>query len=329
MLIKRPRGWELPERLATPESIYLNRRALLKQATGLAFGAIALSACDNPASTSAVAAAETVSDPTGDLYPAARNGAFTLDRDLTAEEEAATYNNFYEFGSHKRIFEAAQALPIRPWTVAIDGDVEEPKRVDIDTLIRAMKLEERLYRHRCVERWAMAVPWTGFPLKALVEWARPLSGVRYVRFETFQIPEVATGQRQSWYPWPYTEGLTIAEATSELPFLVTGVYGKPIANQFGAPLRLALPWKYGFKSIKSIMRISFTSERPIGFWEEIQASEYGFWANVNPEVPHPRWSQAEERMLGTGETRATQIFNGYGEHVAHLYAGLEGQMLYR
>lgn len=174
----------------------------------------------------------------------------------------------------------------------------------------------------------MAVPWTGFPMKALVELAKPLSSAKYVKMETFLNPRVAPGQLQRWYPWPYTEGLTIAEATNEMTLMVTGIYGKPIANQFGAPLRLITPWKYGFKSVKSITRISFVAERPKTFWEALQAAEYGFWANVNPEVAHPRWSQATEQVLGTRDRRPTLIWNGYGEQVAGLYKGLEGERLF-
>ncbi|MBI1238475.1 MAG: protein-methionine-sulfoxide reductase catalytic subunit MsrP [Alphaproteobacteria bacterium] len=326
MLIRIAKRWEIPERLATPEAVFLNRRGLLKGLGSIAAGGVLLAACDEAPTAASEAPSN---DPTADLYPAKRNEIYTLDRALTDESVTSTYNNFYEFGSHKRIYSAAEALKTRPWTVRLDGDVEEERTVDIDTLIRAMPLEERLYRHRCVEAWSMAVPWTGFPLKALVDFARPKTGVRYLRFETFYNPDVASGQRQSWYPWPYVEGVTLAEATNDLAFLATGVYGKPLANQFGAPLRLALPWKYGFKSIKSITRVTFTAERPVSFWEEIGPSEYGFWANVNPEVPHPRWSQASERVLGSGEQVPTQLFNGYAEEVASLYAGLEGQNLYR
>ncbi|MGP9820577.1 protein-methionine-sulfoxide reductase catalytic subunit MsrP [Salinarimonas sp. NSM] len=317
MLIKRPRGWELPESAATPERVWLSRRSLMLGGAGL-IGAAAL-----PRLARAQAG-----DPTVDLYPAARNDGFVLDRPVTEESIAANYNNFYEFGSSKRVAAAAQALPTRPWTVVVDGMVEQERTLAIDDLIRAMTLEERLYRLRCVETWAMAVPWTGFPLADLVAMARPLSSARYVRFETFTNPDVASGQRQSWYPWPYVEGVTIEEATNELAFLVTGIYGKPLANQFGAPLRLALPWKYGFKSIKSIVRVTFTDERPVSFWEELAPQEYGFWANVNPDVPHRRWSQAREKMLGTDEEFPTQLFNGYGEWVAGLYAGLEDEPLY-
>jgi sulfoxide reductase catalytic subunit YedY len=212
--------------------------------------------------------------------------------------------------------------------MTIDGLVEKPFQISIEDLVRQMPVEERLYRLRCVEAWAMAVPWTGFPLKSLVDLAKPLSGARYVRLQTFQNPRVAPGQRQTWYPWPYSEGLTIEEATNDLALMVTGVYGKPLPNQMGAPIRLAVPWKYGFKSIKSVDRITFSAERPKSFWEALQAEEYGFWANVNPEKPHPRWSQARERMLGTDEMRPTLLFNGYGEFVADLYKGKETENLF-
>jgi sulfoxide reductase catalytic subunit YedY len=206
--------------------------------------------------------------------------------------------------------------------------VEQPQELDIEEIVRKIPIEERLYRHRCVEAWSMDVPWSGFPLKALLDLARPLGSARYVRFETFMNPDEAPEQAQTWYPWPYVEGLTMAEATNELTFLVTGMYGKPVPKQNGAPLRLAVPWKYGFKSIKSIVSFTFTDKRPVSFWEQIQASEYGFWANVNPEVPHPRWSQASERVLGTNEMVPTQLYNGYGEFVADLYKGLDTERLY-
>ena len=184
--------------------------------------------------------------------------------------------------------------------------VEQEQTFGIDELIRKMPLEERLYRHRCVEAWSMTVPWTGFALADLVKLAKPLGDATYLRMETFMLPDVATGQKQLWYPWPYVEGLTIAEATNELAFLVTGAYGKPVAKSMGAPLRVHLPWKYGFKSIKSIVRFTFTDERPLSFWEQLASNEYGFWANVNPDVPHPRWSQARERDIATGEFHPTR-----------------------
>ena len=291
-------------------------------------GAIAAASAIGTGGLINVAQAEGDVDPTVDLYPADRNEFYQIERALTPEDINSRYNNFYEFGSHKEISDRAQALQTRPWTVTIDGEVEEEREVDIDTLIRAMGIEERLYRHRCVEAWSMTIPWSGFPLARLVDYARPLSSAKYVVMQTFQDSSIASGQRQFWYPWPYTEGLTIEEATNDLAFMVTGAYGQPAAKQFGAPLRLAVPWKYGFKSIKSIVRISFTSERPTSFWEQLNASEYGFWANVNPEVSHPRWSQANERVLGENRTIPTVIYNGYGEQVADLYKNMEGERLY-
>lgn len=327
MLIKRRRGWEIPENQATPEAMFLNRRAFL--AGG---GAVAASLGTAGGAITGMGLfagkARAADDPSAHLYPAMRNEAFVLDRDVTPEEVNSTYNNFYEFGSHKRIFEAAQALPIRPWEVRIDGLVDKEMTLGIDELLAKVQVEERLYRHRCVEAWAMAIPWSGFALADLVRLASPTSAAKYLRMETFHDPDVASGQRQSWYPWPYVEAVTLAEATNDLAFLVTGAYGKPLAKQFGAPLRLALPWKYGFKSIKSITRFTFTDARPKSFWEQTGPGEYGFWANVNPEVPHPRWSQASERLLGSDERVPTQLFNGYGEQVAGLYSGLEKEKLY-
>ena len=244
------------------------------------------------------ALAEEQEDPSAHLYPVEQNPAYTLDRPLTPEDFATTYNNYYEFGSYKEIWQNAQELPIRPWTIEFDGMVEEPMTVGIDDLLAKMPLEERLYRHRCVEAWSIAVPYSGFPLKALIDFARPLGDAKYLLMQTFEDDDVAEGQKQFWYPWPYIEGLTMAEATNELAFIATGYYGKPIPKQNGAPLRLAVPWKYGFKHIKGIVRFSFVDERPVSFWEELAGNEYGFWANVNPEVSHPRWSQANERFYG-------------------------------
>ena len=325
-MIRRRRGWELPDSAATPEQVYLNRREIVA-GLGASVGLGTVLVAGGAMVPSRLLAA-TDEDPSAHLYPVERNPRYLLDRDLTDEDVANKYNNFYEFGSHKSIWQAAQDLPIRPWTVAIDGMVEKEMALDIDDLLAKMPLEERVYRHRCVEAWSMAVPWSGFPLEALVRLAAPLGSAKYIRMETFHDAEIAPGQQQVWYPWPYVEGLTLAEATNELAFMATGVYGKSIAKQHGAPLRLAVPWKYGFKSIKSIVRFTFTDERPVSFWEEIQAAEYGFWANVNPAVSHPRWSQATERVLGTGEKVPTQIFNGYSEFVAGLYEGLEDERLY-
>jgi len=321
MNVIRRRGWEVPERLATPEHMFLNRRDLLGAAAGAAAMGLAPSAALAQRVTD-------IPDPTADLYPAKRNEKYTLDRPLTDEKLNANYNNFYEFGPSKNIVKAAQALKVRPWTIKIDGMVEKPFEIGIDDLIRKIGIEERLYRMRCVEAWSMTIPWSGFPMAKLVELAKPLGSAKYVRMETFLDKSVAPGQRQSWFPWPYVEGLTIAEATNELAFMVTGTYGKPAPKQHGAPIRLAVPWKYGFKSIKSIVRFSFTEQRPKGYWEDLQSAEYGFWANVNPEVSHPRWSQATEEILGTSDRKPTLLFNGYGEYVAGLYKGLESERLW-
>ncbi len=317
MQVIRKKAWALPDSTATDETIYRSRRTLLK---GLGAGTMLLAGSALPA--------RAASDPTADLYPVQRNLRYRLDRPITDEKHATTYNNFFEFGSHKGIAKEAQALKLRPWEVRIDGMVEKEMTVGFDDLIRRMPLEERVYRHRCVEAWSMAVPWSGFALKALVDFAKPLGSAKYLRMETQADPDTMPGLIQTWYPWPYTEGLTLAEATNELAFIATGLYGKPIPKQSGAPLRLAVPWKYGFKSLKSIVRFHFTDERPVSFWETLIGKEYGFWANVNPKVDHPRWSQATERVLGTNERVPTLLFNGYGEFVADLYKDMKGERLY-
>lgn len=322
MLIRRNKGWELRDSVATPEAVFLRRRALLK--------AIGLGSMLMPGLMTAFAAgaAEDEQDPSAGLYPVKRNPRYALDRPITNPKYSENYNNFYEFGSEKSIADDAQALKIRPWTVKIDGMVEKPTEIGIDDLLKKMPLEERLYRHRCVEAWSMAVPWSGFSMAAFVAFAKPLGAAKYVQMETFVDAAEAPGQKQFWYPWPYVEGVTMAEAKNELAFMVTGMYGKPVPKQDGAPLRLVLPWKYGFKSIKSIVRVSFTDKQPVSFWQTVQGDEYGFWANVNPDVPHPRWSQATERVLGTDERVPTLKWNGYGEFVAHLYDGLQDQKLF-
>ena len=320
MHVIRRKGWEIPEHQATPEAAYLNRRQIIAAGSAALIGGVAASAWP--------AAAWAQADQTIDLYPAARNNKYKIDRPVTPEAINETYNNFYEFGTQKDVAPAANALKTRPWEVTFDGMVEKKFTIGIDDLIRKMTLEERLYRHRCVEAWSMTVPWTGFPLAKLVDFAKPLGSAKYLRFETFMDPAMASGQKQFWYPWPYIEGLTMAEATNDLAFMVTGAYGKPVAKVMGAPLRLHTPWKYGFKSIKSIVKFTFTDQRPKNFWQALQPSEYGFWANVNPDVPHPRWSQAMERDIGTQKEIPTRIYNGYGEYVAAIYAGMKGEKLF-
>ncbi len=321
MNVIRRRGWEIPEREVTPEHLAFSRRNVL-------LGASALALMPGAALAQRVEDLGKLPDPSADLYPAKRNATYTLDRPITDEAINGHYNNFYEFGTDKDIAAPAQVLPVRPWTVKIDGMVEKPFEIGIDDLMRKLTLEERTYRHRCVEAWSMAIAWTGFPLKKLVDLAKPLGSAKFVRMETFLDKTIAPGQRQPWYPWPYIEGLTMAEATNDLAFIATGAYGHPLAKQHGAPLRLAVPWKYGFKSVKSIVKFSFVEQRPKGMWEVLQPAEYGFWANVNPAVPHPRWSQATEEVIGTGMRRETLLFNGYGDYVAGIYKGLESERLW-
>jgi sulfoxide reductase catalytic subunit YedY len=315
MLIRRPRGWEIPESRVTPEHLVLGRRKAL---AGAAAGAALLAG---------PAAAQSAAEPPP-LPQAMRNPRFAPGRALTPERDATTFNNFYEFGTHKEISRAAQRMAMRPWTLKVEGMVEQSREFAIDDLIRAVQVEERVLRLRCVEAWSMTVPWTGFPLSALLALVRPLASAKYVVFETAAIPGVMPGLRQTWYPWPYTEGCTIEEAGNELTFLAVGLFGKPCPPQNGGPIRVLFPWKYGFKSGKSITRIRLTDRRPVSYWEQLQASEYGFWANVNPEVAHPRWSQASERLLGSGERVPTQMWNGYGEFVASMYTNLSGERLF-
>jgi sulfoxide reductase catalytic subunit YedY len=335
MLIRIPRGWEIPERLATPEDVYLNRRKFLQAVgiTGLStIGALvgcnrdvqSQSATTPQSQSTAEAQPPPIGLPTpsatANLYPAKRNERFTLDRPLTDEAVAARYNNFYEFSPNKqRVCRLVDPFQTRPWTIEVTGLVKKPQTLDIDDLVRRMPVEERLYRHRCVEAWSMAVPWTGFSIKAFIDLVEPLSSAKYLRMITFNNPEQAVGMNDDTFPWPYFEGLTMAEATNELALFVTGIYGHELTKQHGAPLRLVVPWKYGYKSAKSIVRIEFTDKQPPTFWSTLVPREYDFWANVNPAVPHPRWSQESEQLIGTGDRRQTLLYNGYGEFVANLY----------
>ncbi len=304
MLIGTRKGWEISDRLVTPETLVMGRRTAMAGAAGLAAAGIAAPARAEP----------------NPRYPAGRA--------ITPEADATTYNNFYEFGTDKSIYRAAQKLQTSPWTVEFAGLVDKPRKMDLDDLLKQVTLEERVYRHRCVETWAMTVPWTGFPLKALVALAAPASGAKYIAFETLADPKTMPGLRTSYFSFPYNEGLTLQEANNDLAFMVTGMYGKSLPKQDGAPIRLVVPWKYGFKSAKSIVKITFTDKQPETFWSQIQPSEYGFWANVNPAVPHPRWSQATETLLGTSERVPTQIWNGYGAFVADMYSDKTSERLF-
>ncbi|WP_447970437.1 protein-methionine-sulfoxide reductase catalytic subunit MsrP [Nitrospira sp. M1] len=254
------------------------------------------------------------------VYPAPRNALFELDRQMTAEHIAAQYNNFYEFSEAKDdIWQRVGPFEPRPWDIAVTGLVQKPRKFTIDELLQTMPLEERIYRHRCVEAWAMAVPWTGFPLKALLDQVEPLHSARFLRFTSFYSPKVAMGQR-GYGPWPYQEFLTIKEAINELTLLVTGIYGHPLPKQHGAPIRLITPWKYGFKSIKSIVALECVAEQPTTFWNTMAPQEYDLVANVNPAIPHPRWSQETEKMIGTNERRPTLYLNGYEQWAGELYS---------
>jgi len=300
VLIRRPP--DIPSSELTPEPLYLRRREFIA-ATGLAAGSLAF-----PALARALERA---------------SGQQREDR-LTPWEDVTGYNNFYEFGTGKDDpAENAHTLRPRPWTVEIAGECARPGRYDIDLLLRGVTIEERVYRMRCVEAWSMVIPWNGFPLATLINRVQPTPRARFIEFTTLLDPEQMPGQRRGVLPWPYVEGLRLDEAMHPLAILATGVYGRPLPNQNGAPLRLVVPWKYGFKGIKSIVRIRFAAEMPRNTWNVAAPDEYGFYANVNPEVDHPRWSQARERRIGEFLRRPTLMFNGYAEQVGHLYAGLD------
>jgi sulfoxide reductase catalytic subunit YedY len=326
MLIRLRKPWEIvTEREVAPEGIYLDRRRFLEAAGVLGIGAAVGSiACGNTPAAKKGAAPPADEAPADirKLYPARRNETYKLDRPISKEQIVASYNNYYEFGSSKDDPERlAQKLTIRPWQVEIAGMVQKPFRIDRDDLVRKMGLEERLYRHRCVEAWSIAVPWTGFPLKKLVELATPLSSATFVRVLSFDRPSEAPGQRQPWYTWPYFEGFRIEEAVNDLAFAVTGMYGHELLKQNGAPIGLRMPWKYGYKSPKGVVKLDFTDEQPATFWNSQQPLEYGFLSNVNPAVPHPRWSQATEKFFAPSgiEVRPTLPYNGYADQVASMY----------
>jgi sulfoxide reductase catalytic subunit YedY len=257
-----------------------------------------------------------------DRYPAPRNDAFHGGRSLTPEDGAARKNNYYEFlsGRAGEVYRYVDKFEARPWKVVIAGEVEEPKTVDVDEIAKIAPLEERIYRHRCVEAWSMVVPWTGLPLSAFVKWCKPKADARFLKFTSFHRPEQAPGQKESSsYPWPYYEGLRLDEALSPLALIVTGIYGHGLPVQHGAPLRIAVPWKYGYKSPKGIVKVEFTKDQPGTFWSDMQPTEYPFLSNVDGSVPHPRWSQEYETDIATGDKIKTQKYNGYGNLVEALY----------
>jgi sulfoxide reductase catalytic subunit YedY len=321
MFIHRRRGWEIPERLATPEAVVAGRRGII--AGALAAGVVSPAAAQFNLFSAKAPPQMASRKP----LEAARNAKYEAGRPVTGEQDVSTYNNYYEFGLSKSVYDQAKALVESPWNISVTGMVSKPRTIGFEDLMKQVKLEERVYRHRCVEAWAMTVPWTGFPLRQLVAIAEPLGSAKFVVFETVQDKSMS-GLNAPFYPWPYVDGVTIDEAANDLAFISTGMYGKKLPPQNGGPIRLTLPWKYGFKSVKAFIKVSFTDKRPSTFWEAIQPSEYGFWANVNPAVPHPRWSQARERLLGSDESVPTLLFNGYAEFVAGLYADRKNEKLF-
>lgn len=316
--IKTPQEWEIPESQVTPESDYIDRRKFIKDLGIASASALLLSSSTACAQKKGV---EKQLEPfQAQKFAVENNTRFTVERPITDEVVAATYNNYYEFTSSKStVWKRVDKFITRPWEVEISGLVEKPMTLDVDDLIKQMPIEERIYRFRCVERWAMVVPWIGFPMKALLEKVQPTAEAKYVRMLTFLDPDMAPEQHNVRMPWPYFEGLTLAEAMNDLTLLVVGIYGHVLPPQHGAPIRLIVPWKYGFKSIKSIVSIELTDQKPRTFWNTLGPREYDFEANVNPNVPHPRWSQAKEWMIGSGDIHKTVIYNGYGSSVAHLY----------
>jgi sulfoxide reductase catalytic subunit YedY len=316
----------------TPEHVYLSRRRFLKGIGALVGESLFLAACGTQPSLSPSSTPEPESSPTPGptLSPTvpANGGTDELGNELTPFEGVTNYNNFYEFTTSKEgVAALAKGFKTSPWQVEVGGLVRQPRTFDIDDLNKFAP-EERIYRLRCVETWSMVIPWLGFSLSKLLAEVEPLSTAEYVRFETLYDPEQMPGQNSSFYQWPYVEGLRIDEAMHDLTLLATGLYGKPLLPQSGAPVRLVVPWKYGFKSIKSIVKIDLVEEMPVSLWMAANPKEYGFYANVNPDVPHPRWSQATERRLGENKRVPTLFFNGYADEVANLYDNLDSREWY-
>jgi sulfoxide reductase catalytic subunit YedY len=306
----------------TPYSQYLSRREFLK-AAGILTGSALLAACAPKAAATVIPAEEAIATQVAPTY------ADEFGDPATTFEDITNYNNYYEFSVNKEaVAPLSENFNPSPWTVEVYGLVKKPKTYGIDDLLSRFTQEERIYRLRCVEAWSMVIPWTGFTLSSLLSEVEPTSDAKYVRFETVYRPEEMKGQGNSLFPWPYQEGLRLDEAMNELTILATGLYGQAMPNQNGAPIRLVVPWKYGFKSIKSIVKIELVSERPNTLWNTVGPSEYGFYSNVNPERPHPRWSQASERRIGELKRRPTLMFNGYAEQVAHLYEGMDLNLQY-
>jgi len=326
--IIHPRPWERDLK-ATDETVYRNRRQVLKQ-LGLGMAGMALSPfalnSSNPHNLPYGDDDNTFNFPgMSKFYPARRNEAYKVNRNITEEYAATHYNNFYEFihPDDDNIYNAYKYVDdfnTSDWSFKVSGMANNTGKFDLEDIIKKFGLEERTYRFRCVERWAMAVPWTGIPFQKLIKYFEPKPRATHLRMTTYSnINQMPGVRHQDWYPWPYFEGLRMDEAMNELSFLATGIYGKPLPKQNGAPMRLVVPWKYGYKSIKSIVKIDFIAFEPETFWHKVAPNEYGFISNVNPNKPHPRWSQKYEQMIPDGEPRPTLLYNGYEEYVGHLY----------
>lgn len=310
MLIRSTK--DIPSSEITPEAVYLRRRQFMQAGAAVAAGALLPGVSEASVRLAAVV-----------------NNRYSTPEKQTPYKDVTTYNNYYEFGTDKSDpAENAQNLKTRPWTVSIEGEVKHPKVWDIDALLKAFPLEERIYRMRCVEGWSMVIPWVGIPLASLIRQVEPTGNAKYVEFTTLHDPAQMTGQRRAVLDWPYIEGLRLDEAMHPLTILAVGLYGQTLPNQNGAPIRLVVPWKYGFKSAKAIVRIRFTEQQPATAWGRSAPSEYGFYSNVNPAVDHPRWSQAKERRIGEFFKRDTLAFNGYGDQVAQLYRGMDLRKYY-
>ncbi|MEC4802640.1 MAG: protein-methionine-sulfoxide reductase catalytic subunit MsrP [Jaaginema sp. PMC 1079.18] len=326
-LIRIAPPWSLPESPVTSERFYTNRRHFLKTLVGAGIGAslLPLTSCGK-SEEGTTKLEKTYQLPK--IRSVTTNTAFAeVDRPVTEQILASQYNNFYEFGGTKSIWETAQDLPTEPWQVAVTGLVKNPQTYDLDRLKKEFTLEERVYRFRCVEAWSMVLPWVGFPMRSLMAAVEPTTEAKFVKFTSFYDSEVMPGPGFHFgsLPWPYTEGLRIDEMANELAFFAIGIYGKELPKQHGAPIRAVLPWKYGFKGAKSIVKVEFVAAEPTTYWHSISPNEYGFIANVDPKKPHPRWSQAKERFISEGpdltwEERETLPYNGYGEYVASLYS---------
>ena len=330
MIIKSIKPHEIKESQVTPETIYKERRKFMNTSATLALGVMGLaSAKETPTLSAESDAAKNFNAKSKDSLIYTQNPNYK-ESTITPYTKATSFNNFYEFGMQKDDpSKRANTLKTSPWDVVIDGEVENEMKISYEDILKKMPLEERIYRLRCVEAWSMNIPWIGFELGALLALAKPTSQARYVRFQTAvqeDMPAIKHPALASFIPFPYIEGLRIDEATHPLTLLAIGMYGHILPNQNGAPLRLVVPWKYGFKSIKSINKITLTKEMPQSTWQKLASEEYGFYANVNPNVPHPRWSQASERFIGDGlslSRQKTQMFNGYGNEVARLYANMD------